>query len=61
VKITKAKLYGVPVETYFTEDEEHWGAYSYNPEEYVNVLQDFLVRYLHDDFSNIRQKIDENV
>jgi len=55
-----AKLYGVPIETYFTEDEEHCGAYGYNPEKYVNVLQGFLARYLHDDFPNIRQKIAEN-
>ncbi len=57
----EAKLYGVPFETYFIEDEEHCGAYGYNPEEYVNVLQDFLARYLHDDFPNFRQKIDENM
>ena len=57
----EAKLYGVPVETYFTEDQCHCGAYGYNPEEYVNVLQRFLARYLHDDFPNLRQKIDENM
>jgi pimeloyl-ACP methyl ester carboxylesterase len=56
----EAKLYGVPVETYYTEGEEHCGAYGYNPEEYVNVLQNFLARYLHDDFPTVRQKIDEN-
>ncbi len=57
----EAKLYGVPVETYFTADDEHCGAYGYNPEEYVNVLQNFIARYLHDDFPNPRQKIAENM
>lgn len=57
----EAKLYGVPVETYFTDDEGHCGAYGYDPGEYVKVLQGFVARSLQDDFSRLHQKIDENV
>jgi uncharacterized protein len=57
----EAKLYGVPIETYFTDDKEHCGAYGYDPEEYVNVLQLFLARSLQNDFSAVQQKIVKNV
>src|SRR5438876_2986596 len=43
----EAKLYEVPIETYFIEDEEHCGAYGYDPGEYVTVLQRFLARSLY--------------
>ncbi len=59
--LDEAKLYGVSVETYFAEDETHCGAYGYNPEEYVNVIQGFIARHLRDDFPTFRQKIDENM
>jgi uncharacterized protein len=59
--VAAAKLYSAPVETYFAEDETHCGAYGFDPEGYVNVIQNFIARYLHADFSNNRQKIDENM
>lgn len=56
----EAKMYDVPLETYFVDDAAHCGAYGYDPQEYTRVLQNFLSRHLRDDFPTKRTKIDIN-
>jgi len=56
----EAKMYDVPLETYFVEDVNvsHCGAYGYNPRQYNSVLQAFLERHLGYDFPEEHRKID---
>ncbi len=48
--VAKARTYNIPVETYYVDDAVHCGAYGYNPEQYISVIQDFLSRHLGDAF-----------
>jgi uncharacterized protein len=46
----EAKRHDVPLETYFVEGAGHCGAYGANPYRYNQVIRDFLLRCLGDDF-----------
>ncbi|QBD83067.1 alpha/beta fold hydrolase [Ktedonosporobacter rubrisoli] len=54
----EARVYGVPLETYFVAASSHCGAYGYDPYQYSKVLQRFLARYLGDDLPVQHRKID---
>lgn len=56
----QAKIYEVPLETYFVEGGSHCGAYGYNPRQYDDVLSDFLQRHLGPDFPEQHRAIHEN-
>lgn len=47
---SQAKIYEVPLETYFVEGGSHCDAYGYNPRQYNSVLKNFLERQLGPDF-----------
>ena len=51
--VAKARTYNIPVETYYVDHAVHCGAYGYNPERYVTVIQDFLSRHLGDAFPRV--------
>jgi uncharacterized protein len=51
--VAKARTYNIPVETYYVDHAVHCGAYGYNPEQYVMVIQEFLARHLGDDFPRV--------
>ncbi|GHO45623.1 alpha/beta hydrolase [Ktedonospora formicarum] len=55
----QAKIYEVPLETYFVDGSAHCGAYSYNPSQYDNVLSDFLQRHLGPDFPKQHHALNE--
>jgi pimeloyl-ACP methyl ester carboxylesterase len=48
--VARARTYNIPLETYFVDHSVHCGAYGYNPERYITVIQEFLSRHLGDDF-----------
>jgi fermentation-respiration switch protein FrsA (DUF1100 family) len=48
--VARARANSIPLETYFVDHPIHCGAYTYNPEQYTAVIQEFLGRYLKDDF-----------
>ena len=51
--VAKARTYNIPVETYYSDYAVHCGAYGYNPEQYVMVIQEFLSRQLGDAFPRV--------
>ena len=51
--VAKARTYNIPVETYYVDYAIHCGAYGYNPEQYVRVIQEFLSRHLGDAFPRV--------
>jgi pimeloyl-ACP methyl ester carboxylesterase len=53
-----AKLYDVPLETYFADSVDHCGAYMYDPVQYNTVIKDFLARCLKDDFPTLHRQVD---
>ena len=44
--VAQANTHHIPLETYFVDYRIHCGAYVYDPERYITVIQDFLVRHL---------------
>jgi fermentation-respiration switch protein FrsA (DUF1100 family) len=46
--VARAQAHQFPLETYFVDCPAHCGAYAFDPERYVTVIQDFLVRHLRD-------------
>jgi dienelactone hydrolase len=46
----QANAQGIPLETFFSEGSAHCGTYGDDPQGYVDRLQDFVARYLGDDF-----------
>ena len=52
----EAKIYGVPLETYFVDVNMHCGAYDNNPYEYTSVLPRFLAHHLRDDLPELHHK-----
>lgn len=55
----EAKAYDVPLETYFTEDAPHCGAYNCNPQEYDRVVLQFLSRHLGKDLPEPHRRLIE--
>ena len=51
--VARARANSIPLETYFVDHPIHCGAYTYNPEQYTTVIQEFLGRYLKDDLPSI--------
>ena len=51
--VEKARTYNIPLETYYVDYAVHCGAYGYNPEQYVTVIQEFLSRHLGDAFPRV--------
>ncbi len=47
--VTQAQAYNVTLETYFVEDADHCGAYGNDPQQYVQVLRQFVTRHLNED------------
>lgn len=45
-----AKIYHVPLETYFVDGCDHCGAYGQNPQQYYMQIRNFLKHHLRDDF-----------
>jgi uncharacterized protein len=48
--MTQAQAHNITLETYFVEEAAHCGAYGYNPQEYIRVIQQFLAHLLDYDF-----------
>jgi len=46
----EAKAHDVPLETFFVEGAGHCGAYLFDPQNYHRTIQQFLMRYLGNDF-----------
>ncbi len=44
--VEQAKAHDIPIETYFVDHPIHCGAYYYNPEQYITVIQQFLSQYI---------------
>ncbi len=47
---TQANAQHIPLEIFYSEGSAHCGAYGDNPQQYIDRLQDFVARYLGDDF-----------
>jgi uncharacterized protein len=56
--VANAKLYDVPLETYFADSVDHCGAYMHDPVQYNMVIKDFLARCLKDDFPALHRQVD---
>jgi pimeloyl-ACP methyl ester carboxylesterase len=52
-----ATAYNVPLETYFVKGAGHCGAYLTDPQGYLLTIQQFLMRYLGDDFPEQHRQI----
>lgn len=52
--VAGARAYNVPLETYFVDHPVHCGAYGYNPQQYINILLQFLSQHLGNDFPQQR-------
>lgn len=48
--VTQAQAHNITLETYFVEDADHCGAYGYDPQQYIQVLQRFITQNLGNDF-----------
>lgn len=46
----QARACGISLETYLVEDAEHCDAYAHDPQQYIQVLQQFLAEQLGSDF-----------
>lgn len=47
--VTQAQAHNITLETYFVEGADHCGAYGYDPQQYIQVLQQFMKQHLHHD------------
>ncbi len=47
--VTQAQAHNITLETYFVEEADHCGAYGYSPQQYIQVLQQFLAQHLDDE------------
>ena len=48
--VTQAQAHDITLETYFVDEAEHCGAYGHNPQQYIQVLLQFLAKHLGNDF-----------
>ena len=44
--VTQAQAHNITLETYFVEDADHCGAYGYNPQQYIQMLRQFVSHHL---------------
>jgi pimeloyl-ACP methyl ester carboxylesterase len=44
--VTQAHAHNITLETYFVEEADHCGAYGYDPQQYIQVLQQFITQHL---------------
>jgi pimeloyl-ACP methyl ester carboxylesterase len=51
-----AMLHHIPLETYFVEGADHCGAYGIDPQHYSDVLRNFLMHCLGNDFPALHRK-----
>jgi uncharacterized protein len=47
--VTQAQAHNITLETYFVEDADHCGAYGYDPQQYIQVLRQFMAQHLDND------------
>jgi alpha-beta hydrolase superfamily lysophospholipase len=47
--VTQAQAHNITLETYFVEDADHCGAYGYDPQQYTQVLLQFMKQHLGND------------
>ncbi len=47
--VTQAQAHNITLETYFVEDADHCGAYGYDPQQYIQVLLQFMTQHLGND------------
>jgi len=43
---TQAQTHNITLETYFVEDADHCGAYGYDPQQYIQILRQFVSHHL---------------
>ncbi len=48
--VTQAQAHDITLETYFVDEADHCGAYGHNPQQYIQVLLQFLAKHLGNDF-----------
>lgn len=48
--VAKAQAHNIPLQTYFVDHARHCGAYGYDPQQYITVLQNFLSPHLGEAF-----------
>jgi alpha-beta hydrolase superfamily lysophospholipase len=52
--VTQAQKHNITLETYFVEDADHCGAYGFDPQQYIQVLLQFMNQHLNNNsFSDI--------
>lgn len=44
--VTQAQAHNITLETYFIEDADHCGAYGYDPQQYIQMLRQFVTQHL---------------
>jgi alpha-beta hydrolase superfamily lysophospholipase len=44
--VTQAQAHNITLETYFVEDADHCGAYGYDPQQYIQILRQFVSHHL---------------
>src|SRR5439155_23122829 len=45
--VAQAHTYNITMNTYFVDEADHCGAYGYNPQQYIQVLKQFITRNLN--------------
>jgi len=43
---TQAQAHNIAMNTYFVDEADHCGAYGYNPQQYIQVLEQFITQNL---------------